>query len=426
MVKRPGILGKLSLVLLIVFSAELLFATIQPGDTLMSRLANEKGEQKVKTLVQILEAVPQLPHLKAIDYAQEGIIWSKEYNDEECLARLYNFLGNRYYMIGSYDLSLENYQEALRLTMRIGEKEAVAVLMQKLGIINFSKNDYKRSLLYFQQTLKIYQELGFSIREAELYTSIGAIFFYWEEYEKALENYDRAFNIYKELDHLNALSDVLFNKGITNQKLNNYTEAQKWFKQAINVSQKLNKQNNIAKVLNAIGETFMLEHKYEDALEVFEKAYLIQKKTNDRIVVAQSLNNLGNVYKEMNHFQKSTFYLEQSLKIATELDLTLTIMDNYKSYYELYYIQDRSHEALKYYQMYVSLRDSIFNAKQPKSELPLTNISNGEDLLELKKIIYEQDKRMKNWSILLFGLIFILVIIIGIQKNKLNKSGHNQ
>jgi len=393
-------------------------AVIQPGDTLMDELAKVTQSEKVSYLLNVLESNPQLASNKAITYAEEGLQWALELKNDEDLAKTYNYLGNKYYLIGNYDQSLVNYQDALRITLRIGKKEEVAVLMQKLGIVNFNKSDYKKSLLYFQQTLKIFQELGYSIREAELYNSMGSIFFHWEEYEKAMENYEFAYNIYKELDHLPSLANVLYLKGLTSQKLKRFDKAIYWFNQSISVHEKLNNQNDIAKTNNSIGETYMLMREFDLALSQFVKAYKIHEKISDRIIIAQSLNNLGNVYKEMGEFKKSAQYLNQSNGIAKELDLKLTMIDNYKSYYELYYLQNMSKEALKYYQLYVNLRDSIFDSKQNVKKVEAHNTSINEEVLNLKKELFEKVRFYKLLNIFSIVIIALLVLFVFYQRRK--------
>lgn len=405
-----------------ILNVSQLYAIIQPGDTLMDELAQVKQSEKVSYLLKILESNPQLASNKAISYAEEGLKWALELNVDQDLAKVYNYLGNKYYLVGNYDQSLVNYQDALRITLRIGEKDEVAVLMQKLGIVNFNKNDYKKSLLYFQQTLKIFQELGYSIREAELYNSMGTIFFHWEEYEKALENYEQAYNIYKELDHLPSLANVLYLKGLTLQKMKDFNKAISWFNKSIEVHVKLNNQNDIAKTNNSIGETYMLMRKFDLALNQFMKAYRIHEKISDRIIIAQSLTNLGNVYKEMGEFKKSAQYLNESNVIAQDIDLTLTMMDNYKSYYELYYLQNMAKDALRYYQLYVNLRDSIFDSKLSSQKGGFYNSSRNEELLNLKKELFETARFYKLISIVFIAIITLLVLLVIYQRRKITSS----
>lgn len=397
------------------------FAIIQPGDSIMGQLAGYNSQYKVSRLIKILESNPNIPHLLSIDYAQEGIKWSHESDNDEDLAKLYNYLGNKYYVLGEYENSLVNYQNALRIALRIGEKEEIAILMQKLGIINYNKSEYKKSLLYFQQTLKIYQELGFSMREAELYNSIGSIFYNWHEYEKALENYDLAYNIYKELDHIPNLANALYLKGLIMQKLFKYDESIVWFNKALVENTKLDNKNSVVKIHNAIGESYMFQKKYEDALSQFMIAYRIQEKISDRIILAQSLNNLGNVYKELGQFELSNDYLNKSIDISIELDLKLTLIDNYKSYYELYYLQNQSSNALKYYQLYINLRDSVFNTKGDTYTNFLTGESHDKEMLELKKVFFESQKRSNVWIIILLIAVVLLVVVVGVQRRNLNK-----
>jgi len=397
------------------------FAAIQPGDSLMGKLAKIAPEKKVSNLLDILENHHELSNQTIIEYAEEAVNWDDALTNDQDLARLYNFLGNSYYNIGSFDQSLASYQNSLRLAMRIGEKKELGNLMQKIGIVYFNKVDYKRALLYFQQTLKIFQELQFPIREAELYTNIGSIYYRWEEYQKAFDNFDQAYHIYQSLDHLPSMENLDYLKGLTLQKMGNYNDAIGAFDGAMIINNKLQNKNEIAKIYNAIGQVYLEQKDLSKALTNFNLAYQLQQQIGDSIIMAQSLNNLGNVYKELGDFKKSEENLNFSLKIAQKLDLPLTIMDNYKSLYELNYLENNSKEALSFYQKYVSQRDSLFNEKSMLSHDHASIPQSENELLGLKKqLLVLQEK----FTYLLYssaGMVGFLVLLLFFQRAKVKK-----
>ncbi len=123
---------------MVVFYSQPISATIQPGDTLLPNLASLQQKQKVTYLLNILETTKGLPIQKAIEYAEEGLVWAVEHESISDEARVLNFLGNSYYNIGNYDQALNYYQKALHLVLRMGKKTEVSNVMQKIGIVYFN------------------------------------------------------------------------------------------------------------------------------------------------------------------------------------------------------------------------------------------------------------------------------------------------
>ncbi len=415
--RAVGIIRGLSVCFLFMVSFSVK-ATIQPGDTLMSDLAKMPDDKKVGYMLSVLESNQDLTLQTSVTYAEEALRWAEKLDNVEDQARVLNFLGNGYYNLANYEQSLNYYQKALRMAMRTGAKTEVAKVMQKIGIVYYNLNDYGKALLYFEQTLKVFQELQFPIREAELYTSIGSIYFQWEEYQKAIDNYDLAYNIYKTLEYLPSVANMCYLKGYALYKLKNYDEAEKYYNEGLKINEQIQNSNGIAKIYDALGQLFIDKKVFGLSLKYYRKAYDIYKETGDKIIIAQCLNNIGNVQKEMSNFKEAAGNFMQSLELADNYDLHLTRMENYKSLYELEYIQNNSKQALAYYQKFVALRDSIFNKDANALK---EKFSVDEETLELKKQLVQKDKIFRYTIISSLIILIVMVLIILTQRLKIKQ-----
>jgi len=113
-------------------------------------------------------------------------------------------------------------------------------------------------------------------------------------------------------------------------------------------------------------------------------------------------------------------YFSESIKLSQELGLKLTQIDNYKSLYEMYYLQNDAKNALIYYQSYVNLRDSIFNGNKPK-EKPKENLLAETKELILKKQYLKKANEFKLLGIGSGGLIIILLLIVFYQQIRIRQ-----
>jgi tetratricopeptide (TPR) repeat protein len=394
----------------ILFAVLSSFAGIQPGDTLLSQMAKLPDNKKVAFLLDQLEKTKNLSLQKAIEYAEEGLKWSDQIASEPDQARLLNYLGNSYYNLGNFEVSLSYYQKALLMVMRIGNKNEIANLMQKIGIIYFNMADYRKALLYLQQTLKVVQEIGNPVREAEIYTHIGSIYYQWNDFVKAYNHYNIALNIYTSLDNVPSIISTGYLNGMALFKQKKYTEANIQFLATLEKATKNQDKNQMAQIYNTLGLIAMEQQHFKKALDFFNLAYTIHEQVSDKIILAQSLNNMGNAHKELGHFDQALHYFGQSLQLAQQNSYIITEMDNYKSYYELFYLQDKPKEALEYYKKYVTLHDSLFNPKNTTQAATIETYTDGNDqLLLLKKKYLDLQKTYKN-TVFILGFIILLLI----------------
>jgi tetratricopeptide (TPR) repeat protein len=401
---------KLAILIYIFFTSFITFGGIQPGDSLMSAIAKLPDNKKVTYLLDQIEKTGNLPLQKAIDYAEEGLKYADQIASDADQARLYNFLGNSYYNLGNFEVSLSYYQKALLMVMRIGNKNEIANLMQKMGIIYFNMADYRKALLYLQQTLKVVQEIGNPIREAEIYTHIGSIYYQWNDFVKAFDNYSIALNIYTSLDHVPSIISVGYLKGMALFKQKKYTEANTQLIATLDKAKRNQDKNQMAQIYNTLGLIAMEQQNFKIALEYFNLAFTIHEQISDKIILAQSLNNMGNAHKELGHFEQAAKYFEQSLQIARQYGYAITEMDNYKSYYELFYLQDKPKEALDNYKKYVTLHDSLFNPKNTVQPTTIETYANSnENFLMLKKNYLDLQK---SYKITVFILCFIILALL--------------
>ncbi len=260
--------------------------------------------------------------------------------------------------------------------------------------------------------------MQFPNREAELYTSIGSIYFYWKEFKNAIENYEMAYNIYLTIDHLPSVANLCYLKGYTLYKIKNYDESEMWFRKGLEINKTIHNKNEVAKIYDALGQLYYDKKTFAQALIFYKKAHKIHKQMGDKIILAQSLNNIGNVYKELGNFNAASNSYKQSLKIAIDLDLKLTQMDNYKSFYELYYFKNSSKKALMFYQKFVALRDSIFNKNSTAAS---GKYIINEELLQAKKELTQKNRLFIYTLVISIAIIIILIIMLLLQRAKIRK-----
>ncbi len=394
----------------IIILATIILPIITFGNnSIIEHFNKDKNDKKVENLIKKLNSTDSIKGQEAIIYAIEALNWATENDRIKDQALLTNYIGNTYYIMGNLEQALSYYQKTLRHTLAFNNKNDVAKIMQKIGLVNFNLSDRKKALLYFHQALRLYIELDHPNNQAEMYTNMGSIYYFWQDYDKALENYNKALYIYKKLENVTSASNLLYLKGITLHKLNQNQEAIQTLENSVIELKKVQNLPEVAKIYDAIGDVFFTTDELEKAMLYYMKAYDIHTVSKDSIIIAQSLNKIGNTYLEMGNFKEAKLHLDKSMKIAENLNLTISKVDNLKSYYELHYIQGYSEEALRYFQQYKNLKEAVLS-NSSSSDSEYSKYANK--MLDLKKQILVQNKAYKQLMNITFAIVFVLIVII--------------
>ncbi len=141
---------------------------------------------------------------KAIELAEESLVMRKTLEANLNTADTMKIIGEAYYIMGKYKLSLKYYEQSFKLIKQFVQNNdqnsiSLAICLHELGKCNKSLGRHKKALDYYKEALKVYQgiynektcekldEVLAWINAGHIYDNLGKAIKAIELYEKSLE-----------------------------------------------------------------------------------------------------------------------------------------------------------------------------------------------------------------------------------------------
>jgi signal transduction histidine kinase len=302
--------------------------------------------------------------------------------------------------------------EALALVKQLEQDELAANIYNYLGIIQRNIGDHASALEYFFNAQQIAEEQQLAADLAYSYNNIGDIYNLEENYHKALQYELRALNIFEGLGDSLGVSYCCHQIALVYNNLEDFTSALKYDTRAMNLRELAGNKAGVAYSWMSIGQTYLkLDNKVE-SLESLNKSSHIFTELKDSFGLSLCFHNIGLYYKLSGEIDSATIYFNEALKIGQETDSPIRIRNATQELSDLYAGQNRFKEAYQMYTLYKETYDSLYHEENlvKITQMVMRNEYDQRELLQLAKI--ERQKQFRNYLILSFGLILILVVVI--------------
>ena len=282
----------------------------------------------------------------------------------------------------------------------------------------------------------------------------------------ALEDLYIAMDLYDRIDDLEGRANSNLNIGMVYADINEDSTALSYYNKAINEFSTLDLNGRIATTFTKIGSLQLNNGNLEDALNNLLNALKIHTENNFEYGMAEAHNRLGQLYLERKDIEQADYHLRQSLVLSrkiNDLDGTISSMIHYgrlqnsqKEYdiaevhlkwgleqstsqnlnkYKLEALSSLANlkkeinqpdSALYYYEWFVNLKDSVFNANKSKQ---IAALEFKNDLQEKEQeLAYVKDKESYSKKIqwILFGGIWIILLLAIFLIKSLKQRNSNQ
>jgi len=363
---------------LFIFLSSFLFSFSQQNtiDSLNQLLKNARHDTtKLRLLVELSEEC-ELPDI--IKYAQSAIDLSnvilKETENpsvqkkvKKQKAQALNNIGFSYNNQGDIHSALEYYLKGLRMQEEIGDKSGSALSLNNIGAIYYSQGEISKALEYYHKSLKISEEIkdkqGISIS----LNSIGNNYRNQGDSPKALECYLKSLKIREELKDKPGIAILLNNIGTIYNNQGDIQKALEYYQKSLKIDEEINDKQGLAYTLKNIGNGYNKQNDIPKALDYYQKSLKISEEIEDMEGVTISLNNIGSMYLKQKNYSLALEYGNRSMSMAKELGFPVRVRNAAELLYKIYHQENKWQDALAMHELFVQMRDSIFNQETQKS-----------------------------------------------------------
>ncbi|MCB0409892.1 MAG: tetratricopeptide repeat protein, partial [Flavobacteriales bacterium] len=303
---------------------------------------------------------------KAIEYYKHSLSIRLKLKDYSEAATIYNNMAVMYELEGEIKNAIELHNQSLRLKKQAGDLLGVATSYNNLGTLYKDIGDIPKAMECYKWSLDLYEQINDKKGKATTFTNIGGIYKTQGDIEKALEYFRQSLNINIEIGNKAHIAIEYYNIGSIYKTKGNFSKALDYYNDALQLWESLNDQSGIASAYNNIGVIFDSNKEYDKALDYYTKSNTIQSEIKDSRGFANSINNIGNVYYKLKDFSKALKCGIEADKVTTKLGYPEDIRDSKLLLFQSYKKLGRHNEALKAYEDYVKMKDSIVNRDNQK------------------------------------------------------------
>ncbi|OFX22851.1 MAG: hypothetical protein A2033_00225 [Bacteroidetes bacterium GWA2_31_9] len=393
------------LVIIIIFLNTLsLFAQELKVDSLIQSLNISKNDSdKIRTMLKIGLYYEGLKADSIVFYYKNAInLCNKNIKDsincnvksyKKLLAKSFNLLAIEYAKEDKYSLSIENYQNALRIYEKLEINDEISECLAGLGTVNCYLGNSEKALEFFEEACKTKIEISDSIGLARCYYWIGNIYYDLNKYNLSLEYYNKT----------------------------------------LILSEKTGSKKGVSVCLNNIGNILYVTEKYEEALEYYQKSLEIKEQMNDIKGIATTNICIGMTKTILGKPAESIKYHQKALETGKEIYSLNIVSDAYRSLSEAYEALEKPTDALEYFKLFKKINDSIYNSEssrqinemQTKYETEKKEQQIIIQNVQLEKKDAENKKQRTIMLSFIFGFIIILIFSILLYRLFLQKKRAN-
>lgn len=392
-------------------------------DSLDKLYKTQKGKAKVLTLSDLCYYTALSDNKASKKYGKLAEMEAKKVGDSSLLASVWNDWSIAYFYNGDLDSSLLLNQKALKYRQALKDTVGIAKSWSKIAGTYYEKGLLDKSLHANFEALKFLKVMRLEQMYCQVYINIGNVYDRINKPEKALEYHSKAIIEATKFQNYPAIVIAKINKANSLRELNRSVEARKEYTEVIPLIQELNMIEQFAGVYQGLGVIERESGNIDLAIKNYELALKYYRDVDANSGITLVLTNLGNCYLDKKQYGKAEDYFKEGLNIALEMNSHYNIRHAYKGLTRLENLKGDFEKADKYFDLYISHMDSIYNATSSASLAEMeVKFETEEKELELAESKLK-NKNTTIWLLIAGSSVLILLVLIWMisQRRKLDR-----
>jgi tetratricopeptide (TPR) repeat protein len=288
-------------------------------DSLQILLNKSEGKERVNLYMAISQEFSKIDMLKAIDNANQAIIFAKDIKDNELIGFSYKNLGAIYVNSSDPQNASESFQTALSFFEKSDNKVEICNVLNNLAKIKNSQNDLDQAISYSQRSIQISQQINELKSEGTAYYNLGNSYYNQNDFDKALEYHKKSLEIRQKQGDNTLIASSLNRLGIIANNKQEFKLAEEYYLQVLAIRKQENDLYGEGIVLNNLGNTYSQLGNIELAIANYKEAYEIFKGLDYKQGIASTLNGMGVIYNQWKYYPRALEVYKESIGIFEDL-----------------------------------------------------------------------------------------------------------
>lgn len=298
-----------------------------------------------------------------------------EMKDTLSIVQAYNNLGQIYYNTGTFDKALSSLTQANLLGNKVLSRGQKARVLVNMGLINDELGQFSEALLYYNSSLELISQDSDSLSPGTVHNNLGRLYHKQDESVKAMAH----------------------------------------FRLARKMNEEAGNEIGLAEALSGIGMVYLKENP-EISIEYLKLAQNLYLKNESRTGMFQLNRLAGETYLALKDFPHALIHFNLALSYADSVGNKFERGRVLLKLAELEELKGNFKEAARYYKQYVTTekevysRELIDNIAYTKADYELNRKENEIKSLEQQAALTSDQLRLRNFSLGLLALLFVLTI----------------
>lgn len=272
---------------------------------------------------------------------------------------IYDKMGMTNSDIAKYDEAIKCFEAGMKLLEKLDDLELEANIYAHIGDVYSKIGDYDKASKYYRDALQNAEKLGDTALIAGNYNNIAVVYQDQNEFDLALKYLTKSYEMHKAIGNSFGVSVVSINIGVLHSDRGDHKEAIKRWNESLAFLSSSGELHTLATVHNNLGMSHWALNNNSKAIEHLNKALDIRSTINDMPGVSSSSRNLGKIYMDQAKYSAALDMFNKAYRIAEQINAKIELRDAAFELYQYYDTRKQAKEALSYYKLYVSTRDSI-------------------------------------------------------------------
>ena len=280
-----------------------------------------------------------------------------------------NNTGYLYDHKGETKVAIEYYLKSLSMRIGLNDKRGMAESYNNIASLYSSEGNVFKAIDYHQEALKLREEIGDKHGIAESLNNLGYIYKEQGDPLKAMEYYRRSVKIKEQIGDKRGIANTLNNIGLIYLEQHKTDSAMLTFRKSLAIRTAIGHTWGIANSLNNIGLVWLRNEQADSALECFQKSLQIREGLQYKEGIAWCLKYIAEIYLRKGNTDEALASAKKALDVATSAGLTENISNSAELLYKIYKSKNDAVNALQMHELYVRMRDSIYNRETRKATI---------------------------------------------------------
>ncbi len=285
---------------------------------------------------------------KATDLFKDAENYYSKAENQKGLAAIYNNIGVLHQFKGEYDSAEEMYQKSLELETDRFNLKGISVCYNNLGGLMDDKGNRSRSLSYLNQAIQIQTLLNEPYPITNIYNNIGITYMDSKEYEKSEEAFLKSLEIAINFNFYRVLIATYNNLGALFNSKGDWDKAIEYYQKAIDKSTEYDDIDGLIISYSNLGEIYEKSGEFNVAYDLYFKGLELLPRINDENIKADLYGNIGSVLTSLHKFKEAYSFLVESLDFFKSVDAKHKIVEGCQKQ-AMYFVMTHNYESASYY-----------------------------------------------------------------------------